>query len=130
MYGSNGSALLNRSRSVIYDRNGEVMHDLDSDSTDEAGTALGGGGSMSTRHVENFFEAVRGKEKLNAPIDDIAISHAMVHYPNVAYRINKPFEVADSGIMLSREAMNPGMRTPNWMSATTMSGRANARKSM
>ena len=116
VYGSEGSAFMDRGKSVIYDRNGEILHDLDSDSMDEAGTALGGGGSMSTRHVENFFESVRGKEKLNAPIDDIAISHAMVHYPNVAYRINKPFEVADSGIMLNREAMNLWSRNyePGW----------------
>jgi len=104
VYGSEGSAFLNREKSVLYDRSGEVIKEMDSDSN-EAGTALGGGGSMSTRHVENFFQAIRGKEKLNAPIYEIAISHAMVHFANVAYRINKPFEVGDSGMMLDRQAM-------------------------
>jgi predicted dehydrogenase len=115
VYGSEGSAFLDRGKSVIYDRRGEVVQALDSDS-DEAGTALGGGGSMSTRHVQNFFEAIRGKEKLNAPIDEIAISHAMVHYTNVAYRINSSFEVGDNGIMLDREAMKLWSRDyePGW----------------
>jgi predicted dehydrogenase len=115
VYGREGSAFMNRQKSVLFDRRGDVIKELDSDST-EAGTALGGGGSMSTRHVENFFNAIRGKEKLNAPIEDIAISHAMVHYTNVAYRINKPFEVGDSGMMLDREAMKLWSREyqPGW----------------
>jgi predicted dehydrogenase len=115
VYGSEGSAFLDRGKSVIYNRRGDVVQALDSDS-DEAGTALGGGGSMSTRHVQNFFEAIRGKEKLNAPIDEIAISHAMVHYTNVAYRINSSFEVGDNGIMLDREAMKLWSREyePGW----------------
>jgi len=115
VYGSEGSAFLDRGKSVIFDRRGEVVQALDSNS-DEAGTALGGGGDMSTRHVQNFFEAIRGKEKLNAPIDEITISHAMVHYTNVAYRINSSFEVGDDGIMLDREAMKLWSRDyePGW----------------
>jgi len=115
VYGSEGSAFMNRGVSVIYDRRGDVVKELASDST-EAGTALGGGGSMSTRHVENFFETIRGNEKLRAPIDEIAISHAMVHLTNVAYRINEPFEVGDSGMMLNRKAMKLWSRDyePGW----------------
>lgn len=115
VYGSEGSVFVNRGVARIYDRKGDLVKEFDSDST-EAGTALGGGGSTSTRHVENFLNTIRGKEKLNAPIDDIAISHAMVHYANVAYRIKRPFEVGDSGIMLSREAMDLWSREyePGW----------------
>jgi predicted dehydrogenase len=115
IYGSEGSVYVDRGKAVIYDLKGGQLQKLDSNSS-ESGTALGGGGDTSTRHVQNFFEAIRGKEKLNAPIDDIAISHAMVHFTNVAYRINKPFEVGDSGIMLSREAMKLWARDyePGW----------------
>lgn len=115
VYGSEGSVFVDRGIARVYDRRGDLVKEFDSGST-EAGTALGGGGSMSTRHVENFFHTIRGKEKLNAPIDDIAISHAMVHYANVAYRIKSPFEVGDSGIMLSREAMELWSREyePGW----------------
>lgn len=115
VYGSDGSVFVDRGVARVYDRRGDLVKEFDSGST-EAGTALGGGGSMSTRHVENFFNTIRGKETLNAPIDDIAISHAMVHYANVAYRIKSPFEVGDSGIMLSREAMELWSREyePGW----------------
>jgi hypothetical protein len=39
-----------------------------------------------------------------------------VHYTNVAYRINRPFEVGDNGIMLDREAMKLWSREyePGW----------------
>ncbi len=115
IYGSEGSVFVNRNVAKVYDRKGELVKELDSKSN-EAGTALGGGGDMSTRHVQNFVETIRGKEKLNAPIDEIAISHAMVHYINVAYRINSPFEVGENGIMLDREAMKLWSREyePGW----------------
>ncbi len=71
----------------------------------EAGTALGGGGDMTTAHVENFFRSIRGLDQLNAPIDDASISMAMVHYTNVAYRIGEGFEIDRTGRMLSRKAM-------------------------
>ena len=41
----------------------------------------------------NFFNTIRGKEKLNAPIDDASVSMAMVHYANMAYRVNKGFSI-------------------------------------
>jgi hypothetical protein len=61
---------------------------------------------MSTMHVQNFFEGIRGKEKLNAPIDDAAVSMAMVHYSNVAYRIGRGFDIDENtGRMYDRNAM-------------------------
>jgi predicted dehydrogenase len=115
VYGSEGSVFVDRGVAKVFDRRGDLIKELDSGSN-ESGTALGGGGSTSTRHVVNFVETIRGKEKLNAPIDDLAISHAMVHYTNVAYRINRPFEVGDNGIMLDREAMKLWSREyePGW----------------
>ena len=32
---------------------------------EEGGVALGGGGDLTTRHTVNFFDAIRGKQKLN-----------------------------------------------------------------
>ncbi len=90
IYGSEGSVYVNRNEYIVYDRAGKVVKDYKSASK-ESGIALGGGGSASTIHAENFFNAIRGKEKLNAPIDDASVSMAMVHYANVAYRINNGF---------------------------------------
>jgi len=105
IYGSEGSVFVNRNMYIVYDRAGKVVKDFESASK-EAGIALGGGGSATTLHTENFFNTIRGKEVLRAPIDDASMSMAMVHYANVAYRINKGFDIGKSGMMLDKDAMN------------------------
>ena len=72
---------------------------------------------MSTAHVVNFFEAIRGKASLNAPIDDGAITMALVHYSNIAYRIGRGFDIDEqNGKMYDREAMKLWGREyePGW----------------
>ncbi len=116
IYGSEGSVFVDRNKFVLFDRKGKVIKDNKSAST-EAGTALGGGGDMTTAHVMNFFDAVRGKAKLTAPIDDAAISMAMVHYSNIAYRVGKGFDIDDkTGRMFDRDAMRLWGReyAPGW----------------
>ena len=116
IYGSEGSVFVDRNKFVLFDRKGKVIKDNKSAST-EAGTALGGGGDMTTAHVMNFFDAVRGKAKLTAPIDDAAISMAMVHYSNIAYRVGKGFDIDDkTGRMFDRDAMKLWGReyAPGW----------------
>lgn len=105
IYGSEGTVYVDRGKYILYDRAGNVVKERIS-KTKEGGLALGGGGGMSTLHVENFFNAIRGKETLQAPIDDASISMAMVHYGNVAYRINKAFDIdPKTGKMLDEQAM-------------------------
>ena len=105
IYGSEGTVFVDRGKYVLTDRSGEVIRDSKS-SSNEAGTALGGGGDMTTTHVINFFDTICGKAKLTAPIDDAAISMAMVHYANIAYRIGKGFAVDDqTGRIYDRDAM-------------------------
>jgi len=116
IYGSEGSVFIDRSKYRLFDRNGKLVKESNS-SANEAGTALGGGGDMTTGHVINFFETIRGKEKLTAPIDDASISMAMVHYLNLAYRIGKGFDIDDkSGRMYDRDAMKLWGRDyePGW----------------
>ena len=111
IYGSEGSVFVDRGKFIVYDRAGKVVRERNSNSK-EGGLALGGGGGMSTIHVENFFNTIRGKETLRAPIDDAAISMAMVHYGNVAYRIGKGFDInSKTGKMLDKRAMKLWGRT-------------------
>ncbi|MEN8764786.1 MAG: Gfo/Idh/MocA family oxidoreductase [Wenyingzhuangia sp.] len=116
IYGTEGSVFIDRGKYMLYDRRGKLVKEYNS-SSNEAGTALGGGGDMSTRHVQNLFETIRGKAKLTAPIDDASKSMAMVHYANIAYRINRGFDVDDkTGIMYNRDAMKLWTReyAPGW----------------
>lgn len=116
IYGSEGAVFVDREKYVLSDRNGKLVREYNSASK-EAGTALGGGGEMSTLHVLNFFDGIRGKAKLNAPIDDANISMAMVHYCNIAYRIGKGYDIdSNTGRMFDREAMKLWGReyAPGW----------------
>jgi predicted dehydrogenase len=116
IYGTEGSVFVDRGGYTLYDRNGKVVKDSKS-ASEEAGTALGGGGDMSTTHVENFLNTIRGKDRLNAPISDGVITMAMVHYSNIAWRIGRGFDIDDqSGKMFDREAMKLWGREyePGW----------------
>ena len=116
IYGTDGTVFVNRNEYKLYDRKGEIIKSHDS-ATSEAGNTLGGGGDMSTKHAQNFFDGVRGKAKLNAPIVDASISNAMVHYANIAYRINSGFDIDDkTGFMYNKDAMALWSRTyePGW----------------
>jgi predicted dehydrogenase len=116
VFGSEGTVFVNRSKYVLYDRAGKVVKDSQTTSN-ESGTALGGGGDMSTAHVENFFDAIRGKGELTAPIDQGAVTMGMVHYSNIAYRIGKGFDIDEvTGKMYDRDAMRLWGRDyePGW----------------
>lgn len=116
IYGSEGTVFMDRNRYRMTDREGNLLKEYDSASA-EAGTALGGGGDMSTAHVVNFFEAIRGNQELQAPIIDAAKSMALVHYANLAYRVGKGFDVdSNSGRIYDRDAMRLWSReyAPGW----------------
>jgi predicted dehydrogenase len=105
IYGTEGTVFVDRGKYILYDRKGQVVRDSKTTSN-EGGTALGGGGDTSTKHVQNLFDTIRGKAKLTAPIDDASKSMAMVHYANIAYRINNGYDIDDkTGTMFNREAM-------------------------
>ncbi|GAA4451265.1 Gfo/Idh/MocA family oxidoreductase [Nibrella saemangeumensis] len=105
IYGSNGSVYVDRDGYTLFNRDGKAIKNSKSGGS-EAGTALGGGGDMTTRHVVNFFEAVRGKEKQASPIDEGAKSTLMCHLANIAYRTNKPLDIdPQNGHIRDKEAM-------------------------
>lgn len=116
IYGTEGTVFVNRSGYKMFDRAGKLIGEKSSSGT-EAGTALGGGGDMTTLHVENFFDAIRGKSTLNSPIDEGAISTLLCHYANIGFRINKPFEVdVINGHIYDKDAMKLWKREyePGW----------------
>lgn len=105
IYGSNGTVYVDRNGYTLFDRNGKVLKDSKAKEV-EAGTALGGGGDMTTRHVMNFFEAVRGKAKQASTIEEGARSVLLCHLANIAYRTNKSFAVdSKNGHIKDAEAM-------------------------
>ncbi|MDF9796435.1 putative dehydrogenase [Catalinimonas alkaloidigena] len=104
IYGSEGTVFVDRSQYMLYDREGKLVKE--SSKTDESGMALGGGGSTSSQHIVNFFDAIRGQAKLTAPIEDGAKSNHMAMLANIAYRTNKSFDVdSTTGRAYDKDAM-------------------------
>lgn len=116
IYGTQGTVYVDRGGYRLYDRSGKLIRERKSGGQ-EAGTALGGGGDTSTQHVINFFDAIRGKAELKAPISDAAISNHLIHYQNIAYRVGKSIEVCtETGHIFDRDAMKLWGREyePGW----------------
>ncbi|GAA5520316.1 Gfo/Idh/MocA family oxidoreductase [Aliifodinibius salicampi] len=106
IYGTEGSVFVNRGIYRLFDREGELVREK-SAGGNEQGTALGGGGSMSTRHILNFLNTIRGtSDQQNSPIDEGSKSVDLCHLANIAYRTGKSLEVDSStGRIYDREAM-------------------------
>jgi predicted dehydrogenase len=116
VYGSEGSAFIDRGGYQLYDIKGKLIKDSKSGGS-EGGMALGGGGDLTTRHALNFFDTIRGKSKLTSPIEQGAVTQMLTHYANIASRIGKSFEVDDTtGRIFDREAMKLWSREyqPGW----------------
>jgi predicted dehydrogenase len=106
VYGSNGSALINREGYTVYDRDGKEIKKGVTGGEEEGSTNLGGGGGVSTLNVVNFFNTIRGTEKQNAPIIEGAKSTMLCNLANIAYRSGKSLQcdplnghIKDSEIM-------------------------------
>lgn len=96
----NGLPVLNRGRgtsvhgtegTVVMDRNGYVVYDLDNNvvkeveaGASEATMDTTGGGSMTDRHIANFLDSIRNQDELNAPIDVGHKSVLLCHLGNIA----------------------------------------------
>ncbi|MEE9431877.1 MAG: Gfo/Idh/MocA family oxidoreductase [Melioribacteraceae bacterium] len=116
IYGSKGSVFMIREGYKLFDLKGKLIKEKMM-TGEESGVALGGGGSLSTRHAVNFFETIRGKQKLNSHIAVGAVSQMLTHYANISSRIGKPFEVDEkTGRIFDRDAMKLWSREyePGW----------------
>ena len=116
IYGTEGSVYVDRDGYKLFDRNGRIVSEK-SAAGSEGGVALGGGGDMSTIHVLNFFNAIRGKESLNSPIEEMVKSIQLCHLANLSYRIKKDLDVnPDNGKTIDPDALRLWSREyqPGW----------------
>lgn len=104
-YGTEGTMSFYNTHYTIHDINGKELH-------------KGDGSSSQAPHFQNFCDAIRGKAKLNAPIQDAQISSMWCHLGNIAYRTKSTLEIDDtSGRVLNNpEAMKLWKRSyrPGW----------------
>lgn len=68
--------------------------------------------------MTNFVNAIRGKEKLNSPIDEAAVSTLLCHYGNISQRVGRTLSIdkKNGHILNDAEAMKLWKReyAPGW----------------
>lgn len=92
IYGTEGSVFVDRERYKLFDREGKLVREKASAGS-EAGNTLGGGGDMTDFHIRNFYDAIRGKAEVKAPIAVGVKSTLLCHLANISYRTNKVFQL-------------------------------------
>lgn len=105
IYGSGGTVFVNRDGYKLYDRDGKLVRTR-MGSGSEGGTVLGGGGDLTTTHIFNFFDTIRGKAVQASPIEEMAKSTHLCHLANIAYRLKKDLKIdSTTGRAMDADAM-------------------------
>jgi len=93
IWGSEGSAIVNRAGYQLYNLKDELIFDSLSVENKNRYSSGGNIGNMTNLHMKNFFESIRFGVKLTSPISDAVISQSLVHYANVSYRSHQSLSI-------------------------------------
>jgi predicted dehydrogenase len=109
-----GAAIMGTTGTVIVDRDGYEIYDLDGKKTSEFKTGkmtsssdLRGADSMTDAHFANFIAGICSGEKLNAPIAVGNVSVTTLQLSNIAWEVNRELKLdtRDGKIEGDAEAM-------------------------
>jgi predicted dehydrogenase len=109
-----GSTIMGTGGSVIVDRDGYEVYDLNGKKTDEyrvpaqhtSSSDLIGADSMTDAHFANFIAAIRAGEKLRAPISVGNVAVTMLQLSNIAWFVNRELQLdpSDGGKIINDPA--------------------------
>jgi predicted dehydrogenase len=85
VYGSKGIVTINRNGFKVFDLKNELLRE-EAEETRNVTTGMGGGGGITTSHIANFLETVKGNATPNSVLDEAAKSSHLNHLANIAYR--------------------------------------------
>jgi len=109
-----GSTIMGTTGSVLVDRGGYEVYDLNGKMTSEfkagkaaASTDTVGADSMTDAHFANFIAGIRKGEKLHAPIEVGNVAVTMLQLSNIAWEVNRELhlDTKDGRIQNDAEAM-------------------------
>jgi predicted dehydrogenase len=109
-----GAAIMGTTGTVVVDRDGYEIYDLDGKKTSEFKTGkntsssdLRGADSMTDAHFKNFIAGIRSGEKLNAPIAVGNVSVTILQLSNIAWEVNRELalDTKDGKILGDPQAM-------------------------
>jgi predicted dehydrogenase len=92
IYGTKGSVIVDRNGYELYDIEGNLQHEAKA-AARSATTDTRGGGALNTLHIDNFLGVIRGTETHQHSTVDIGHkSTLMCHLGNIAYRTGETLE--------------------------------------
>src|ERR1700752_2559478 len=98
-----GSTIMGTTGTVLVDRDGYEIYDLNGKKTDEFKTGsatsssdLTGRDSMTDAHFANFIAGIRTGEKLNAPVAIGNVAVTMLQLSNIAWEVNRELQLGTS----------------------------------
>jgi predicted dehydrogenase len=109
-----GAAIMGTTGTVVVDRDGYEIYDLNGKKTSEFKTGkntsssdLRGADSMTDAHFRNFIAGIRSGEKLNAPIAVGNVSVTILQLSNIAWEVNRELalDTKDGKILGDPQAM-------------------------
>jgi len=109
-----GAAIMGTTGTVVVDRDGYEIYDLNGKKTSELKTGkntsssdLRGADSMTDAHFKNFIGGIRSGEKLNAPIAVGNVSVTILQLSNIAWEVNRELalDTKDGKILGDPQAM-------------------------
>ena len=116
--GTTGTVLVDRDGYEIYDLNGKKTDEFKVEKQATSTADLVGADSMTDAHFANFIAGVRTGAKLNAPVAIGNVAVTMLQLSNIAWRVHRELALdpADGKIKNDAEAMKFWDRTyePNW----------------
>lgn len=119
VYGTEGSALLDGSEYILYDRKNKIVKAVkDTQPVDPTNTVSSTGLALDTMHFKNFVDAIRDGATLNAPVAEANKSVTMLQLGNIAQRTGRSLrcDPATAHILDDAEAMKLWRREyePGW----------------
>ena len=90
--GTTGTVMVDRDGYEIYDLNGKKTSEFKTGKATESSDLIGRD-SMTDAHFANFIAAIRSGEKLNAPIAVGNVSVTMLQLSNIAWEVNRELQI-------------------------------------
>jgi len=104
-YGTEGTVTISRNGYQVFDLRGKLLKE-ENEATESVTTGMGGGGDITTKHIQNFFQTIRGEAKPNSVLKEAAESSHLNHLANIAYKSGKNLKVDPAnGHILDEEVM-------------------------
>jgi predicted dehydrogenase len=92
VHGTTGSVIIDRGGYEVYDLNGKKTDEFKSEKSSSTQDLIGAD-NMTDAHFANFIAGIRTGEALHSPIQIANVSVTMVQLSNVAWRVNRELKL-------------------------------------